>query len=521
MNAYLIRTLARNELRLRTRRLSTVFVLLAIVALGWLMIPDPARGYALMSVADSRVLYTSSAMAIGSATFGGILFGLAGFYLVRGRMSEDIRSGAAAVIAATPVGNGLFLFGRWLGAVLTLASLAFAFMLTMMALQLLRGEGAVQPLIYLQSYLLVLLPTVLFSASCAILFDSVGPLMGKAGDLLYFFLWVAQLSLLAIAEQARGAAPLLLLIDFSGMVTTMKAVTLQLGSEHISLGGGDFDPTVPVTVLPALLWTVPMTLARIGSAMLAMLPLLPAVLLFHRFSPDKVRVSRSRKRRSPVAVADQLLRPLARLVQPLFRLAARVPGTAGQVLAEVALTLAASPSAIAALLAALLLSGVAPSAALPGVLGALAVAWGVLVCSISTRDYDGALEDMTGAVGGGIGRRFLRQYGAAVLLGLMFMGTVALRWSFTDPLRALALLAGIASMAALACMLGRCTRSARSFLSLFLFWVYVAANARVAPMLDAFGFNGVANVQSITAWLCAGALALAAAYAWNLRMGRP
>jgi hypothetical protein len=67
-------------------------------------------------------------------------------------------------------------------------------------------------------------------------------------------------------------------------------------------------------------------------------------------------------------------------------------------------------------------------------------------------------------------------------------------------------------------MLGRCTRSARAFLALFLFWVYVAFNARTAPMLDAFGFNGVANVQSMTAWLCAGALAMAAAYAWNRRI---
>lgn len=517
MNGYLIQTLALNELRLRTRRLSTMFVLLAIIALAWLMIPDTSRGYTLMSVQDSRVLYTSSAIAIGSATFGGMLFGLAGFYLVRGRMGEDIRSGAAAVIGATPVGNAMFLFGRWLGAVLTLASLAFAFMLTMMALQLLRGEGAINPLIYLQCYVLVLLPTILFSASCAILFDSVGPLMGKAGDVLYFFMWIAQLSLMAAADQIDMATPVLLAIDFSGMVSTMKAVTLHLGTKHISLGGGDFDPALPTTVLPALLWTVPMTLARGASAVLATLPLLPAVLLFHRFSPDKVRVSRSRKRRSPLEVANQWLRPLARLVQPLFRLAAALPGTTGQVVADVALTLATSPSAVAALLAVMALSLFAPAAALPGVLCGAAAAWGVLVCSISTRDYDGAVEDMTGAVAGGVSRRFLRQYGAAVLLGFLFTGIVALRWAASMPLQAAAVAAGVLSMAALAGMLGRCTRSARTFLALFLFWVYLSVNVRVAPMIDVFGFNGVANAQSMLAWLCAGGLALAAGYAWNRR----
>jgi hypothetical protein len=42
------------------------------------------------------VLYTSSALALGSASMASLLFGLAGFYLLRGRMAEDLRSGLAA-----------------------------------------------------------------------------------------------------------------------------------------------------------------------------------------------------------------------------------------------------------------------------------------------------------------------------------------------------------------------------------------------------------------------------------------
>ena len=54
-----------------------------------------------------------------------------------------------------------------------------AFMLTMLALHALRGDGPPEPLVYLQTHALLLLPMVFFAAGCAILFDSWAPLMGK------------------------------------------------------------------------------------------------------------------------------------------------------------------------------------------------------------------------------------------------------------------------------------------------------------------------------------------------------
>jgi hypothetical protein len=45
MSAQALRTLALLEARLRLRRLSTLVTLLAVVALSWLMISDPAGGY--------------------------------------------------------------------------------------------------------------------------------------------------------------------------------------------------------------------------------------------------------------------------------------------------------------------------------------------------------------------------------------------------------------------------------------------------------------------------------------------
>ena len=147
-----VKALALNEVRLRMRRTSTLVTLLAVVVLSWMMIVDPAGGSALITVGGAPVLYTSSALAIGSASLGTILFGLGGFYLVRGRIAEDIRSGTGSVIGATPVGNALFVFSRWLGSVAFLGALVLAFMSTIMVLHAVRGHGAIEPLIYLQNY---------------------------------------------------------------------------------------------------------------------------------------------------------------------------------------------------------------------------------------------------------------------------------------------------------------------------------------------------------------------------------
>ena len=510
-------TLARNEVRLRMRRSSTIVALLAVVAMSWAMIADPASGNALLVLGKARVLYTSSALALGSAVLAAFLFGLGGFYLVRGRMSEDIRSGAGGVIGATPVANSLFLAGRWLGGVAYLSALVGAFMLTMMALHLVRGDGPVQPLVYLQTYAVLLMPMIFFTVSCAILFDSVARLMGKGGDVLFFFVWVAQFTVMTQAGKA-GADPFAMLFDFSGTGIAVLAIKAQLHTTNFQVGASAFDPALAPLVLPSMLWSGQAMLVRTLSALAGLLPLLPAIALFHRYSPDKVNVSAARRRRSPLAVVNGLLRPVSVLARPLFALAARLPGMAGQVAGEVALSFAIAPSALLAAPALAIAALVVEARLLPAVLMAAAAFWGILVSDLSSRDYAAGTGDMTGAVGGGVARRYLRQYAATLVLGLVFTGAVALRWSFSAPHLALALLAGLAALGALASLFGRTSRSARLFVALFLFWFYVALNVRKVPRLDVVGFNGVADAASAAMYAAIAAAALAIGYAINRRV---
>jgi hypothetical protein len=512
---HMIKTLALNEIRLRSRRLSTIFALFGIVALSWFMIVDPVTGKSMLVTNQSRVLYNSAALAIGSASLIAPFFALIGFYLVRGRMAEDVRSGVGGVIASTSVRNASFLFSRWLGGVVYLTMLIVGFASTILVLHLLRGQGPIEPLIYLKTYALVLLPMIFFAVSCATFFDSVVLLMGKAGDVLYFVAWVMQISLIGDMDKSTlGQLSSLVVFDFTGIATSVFSITSQFSSKAISIGASKFDPSLPVHTL-VFYWPLKLVLFRCATAVLALLPLLPAIFLFHRFSPDKVKMSSVRKRRSPLEILNGWFRPLAKQVQPLFKLAAALPSTAGQILSEVALTLVNSPFSILALVFFTGAAALVGRSSLFGVLNFAIVFWGVLICDISTRDFQSGLEAISGAVKGGAGRRYWRQFSATFVLGLMFTGVVLLRWLVLEPGLALALVLGLLSLSAVATMLGRCSRAPRTFMVLFLFWIYVCTQASKIAIIDAVGFNGVANAESMLWQLKIGVFAFALGYVYN------
>jgi hypothetical protein len=511
--------LAANEVRLRLRRLSSLVTVLAVVAVTWAMISDVRDGKTLMMVHGARVLYTSSALALGSAIMASLLFSLAGFYLARGRTGEDLRSGIGGVIGATPAGNALLVVSRWLGAVGSLVLLLGAIMLTTFACHLLRGEAPLQPLVYLETYALMMLPMAMFAASCAVLCDSWGPLMGKGGDLLYFIVWMLLLSLGAAVDEGSRASSLAWL-DFTGLANAMEGLRGQVGTESLGIGMMPFDAALAPVELPRSMWTAEMVRARLLSAALAPLPLLLAVLLFHRFSPDRVKAGKARRRRSPLALLNGWLRPLARGVQPLMQLAARIPGPFGQVLADCALVLMTAPSAILALAICIAGGLVLPAAVLPGLLAGAVAFWGILCSESGTRDAGAGCEGLSAAVPGGAPRRFLRQWGAALLLGLLFTGAVALRWSVADPVRAFALVAGVSALAGCAALFGLLSRTPRLFLGLLLFGFYVAIQAKGVAMMDVVGFHGDATAASAATFLAAGLATVAAGIAWSRRKAR-
>ena len=291
-----------NEVRLRSRRLSSLFALLLMVAISWSMIPDPQSGMVMMALDDARVAYTSSALAFGSASQASFLLSLICFYLLRGRMSEDIRTGIGSIIATSSIKNSVFIISRWLGGVAYILMLMLAFMAVILVLHLVRGEGGIQIEIYLLTYFLFFLPMAFATSAFAILFDSIPFLMGKVGDIIYFIFWVIQIGWLGAAISTNGLIGngiFCLLLDFNGFGAMVSVFKFHLNTTSFSLGYSDFNAALKPIILPSFLWTYQIVFLRLLSAFVAMIPLLIAMPFFHRFSPDKVKASLVRERRSP------------------------------------------------------------------------------------------------------------------------------------------------------------------------------------------------------------------------------
>jgi hypothetical protein len=515
VSAVVYRALVLNEWRLRSRRISSLVILLAVVAVSWLMVLDPKTGMAMMVTHKQRFVYDSQALAFATGLIASMLFGLAGFYLARGRSQEDLRCGTAAVLAATPVSNAQLLGARWLGAFCFLMSLGTVLMLTIWVLQLVRGEGPLQPLPYLQMLVLGLAPGLMLCASLAVLADAWAPLMGKRGDALYWLFWVAQFAFMPVMlEQGTVRLSGWQVFDIVGASPMLVALSRLLDVSSISVGGGPFDAALPLLHMPEGLWSHELVALRMGSMMLALLPLVPAVLRFHRYAPDLVKL-RSRNARWRLVAALQwllhpLMWPLLGVLRMLMRAAAWLPGLPGRWLADVSLVLLSQPLLALVMLVCAVASAVVPVEQLPALLAVLLGGWGVAVADVSSRDLQSGTLALACAVPGGAWERSWRQGLAAFGLGLLLSLPGLGRWWADEPARALAGTAGLLFFSAAAALLGRLTQGSRSFLALFLFALYLGLQKTGLAGLDLLGLSGDAQPGGALGYALAGALGFAA-----------
>ena len=93
------------------------------------------------------------------------------------------------------------------------------------------------------------------------------------------------------------------------------------------------------------------------------------------------------------------------------------------------------------------------------------------------------------------------KFGAAALLALLFCLPPALRIAFGAPGSALSLVMAAGFMAALATALGFLTRTPKTFMGVFLLFVYLVLNGATVPALDFAGWNGVATGRTRAGYL--------------------
>lgn len=507
-----IKTTVVNELRLRLRRLSTLVSLFAVIVMTWLIIPDPKTGMTLIAVKEARALYDSNTLALGSAVMASLLLALGGFYLVRGRMTEDLRYGTGALLASTAMSNRLFLYSRWCANVAFLLTLLLVFTLTMFVLHGLRGEAPLHITTYLKMYAGVMGPSILFISAMAVLFDSIPFLMGRAGDILYFFFWTLSISTFAGMNEGKVMDyHWLMMFDYSGIATMVVSVTQGFSTDSVSVGMSDFNTALAPVIMPGQVWSAKLLILRTIAACLSVIPLWLATLFFHRFNPDRVKV-KSAKKSGRWAFLNRWSRPLVRFVYPVLHVAARLPSLPRQVLSDFALTLIRQPIAIALLLVCLLVSSFVGRQQLTDFIIVLAAIWGVLISDLITHDSESGTTGLQAVLEGGAMRHLSRHFLGALTLGLAFCAPTIIRLAMYSPHTLLSLLTGLFFLSSWASLLGLLTKGSRTYLSLYLFGLYLALNMKGVPEMNFIGFYGPALPVVVLGYAAAGLAAISLAY---------
>jgi hypothetical protein len=494
------------DVRIRFRRLSTlvIFLLLSAVAYAW--VPDPSTGRALMQINGRRALYNSAAVGMATAALACIFVGMVGFYVTSNAIGRDARSRCGFVIASTNVSSLEYLFGKFAGNVVFLATFTLGFMGSSMAMLLVRGEAPLQPLLFAKQYALIIPPTIVIVSALALLFESVPFLSGRFGEVAYFFVWVALCGVAAHALEQNGASPLFGAMDVSGLGYLIATTKKHLHTTQMSIGASNFDASKSVFVFEGLTLDQEWVLPRILSFLMPLPLILLAWAFFHRFDPVRVK-TKTAKQSGWLARINMLFKPLTRASMLLV---ANGSGASllRSALADAILTVTATPVLALVVIGTSIAALAAPlQASMPIVVAAM----GIAIADVACR------EARSGATALAFAAPLLKpRFVAFKLLSALFVlapfTAAPIVRMLGNPKMLIAFLCGTLFLAAAATLLGIISGNAKTFIVLFLtFWYAVVNDKGANPGFDFAGFNGSATPAVIGAYFLAALAILAAA----------
>jgi hypothetical protein len=509
----------RADFRIRFRRVSTVIVFLLLSAFAYLWIPAPSTGRTLIQINGQRAIYNSGAIGMGTASLAMIFVGLFGFYVISNAVRRDVITRCGVIAASTPMRSGEYLLGKFLGNLTFLATFVVGFMLSSMAMLLVRGEARIEPLVFMGQYLLLTPPAIVFVSAIAVLFESIRWLSGKLGDVLYFFLWMTVIGLVVANETSKGGINWARCFDFTGFGFMIDQMQRTLHTESVSIGASSFDPAKPTVVFPGLRltgeWAVPRLISLV--APLALLPI--AALFFHRFDPVRTKQISGKGRRNWIGKIQNLFKPLSRRAVKLLTLPGRGGSFLGAMWTDALLTLTLLPFAFVAFVAITIASIFAPPAGLlPVVFAVLAV----IVSDVATRDNRNGTVASLRAV------PLLREHylwwklGSTLLLSVLLCLAPLLRTISHGGLALAALIVGLVLAASTATALGVLTANPKTFIVGFLtFWYIVVNDKGASPKLDFAGFYGRSTPNTIVLYTAISVIAIMVAqFFYRARLAR-
>jgi hypothetical protein len=491
----------KTDFLLRFRRPSTAVIFLILCVAAYLWIPDPSSGKALIQVDQRRALYNSIALAIGTSTIFCLLMGLFGYYLVSNSIKRDIQTRTGFILASTTLRNSEYLAGKFIGNIVFLSSITIGFLLSSMIMQLIRGEAPLEPLTFILFYALMVPPLLVFISTIAIIFESTKFLSGKFGDVLYFMVWISLMVFTAIGSEHKHYPNFASYFDSMGMGYLFGQMKTFLGSDSLSIGSTKYDMTKTPFVISGFSfrseWIVPRLISLVWTIPLLLIPLAR----FHRFNPDRIKATFRRIHHGFIGKINALVKPLSGLITaPFLRIlnAGNKQSFIRCVAAEILLTLQIYPAATVLIIFFtiffLLLSPSAIQNKLPLAFAAMVV----VLADMATREKTVGTMPVVFAAPG-LRRNFVFwKLVTAIILALAFTWIAVLKLLFVQPFGALALVGGTIFAAALATALGILTSNPKTFIVLFLFFLYLVMNdGGHNPFFDFAGWFNQATISVV------------------------
>ena len=488
MSGQILAALAVADFRERTRRPAYLVTLAAAVVLGYLALPPASSLYVIMNAGGYRGIYDSAYAGTATALAGGLWLMLAGFYVVRGTIDRDQRTGVGQILAATPLRNAGYLTGKFLSNLLVLASMAAVLAVTALALQLARGESrTVDTGALLLPFALFTLPVLALTAAAAVLFDALPVLRGGLGNIAWFFVWM-------ICVIAGNGAPL------GGMGAVTASMHAAMAAQHLpsagefSVGFTKVDHALRTFTWHGLEPSGGLITSRIILVIVAaVLAAVPAI-WFSRFDPAR---GRPRREGAPVPGGETLGAPAPAPGQtarptppPAYRPLPPPAGTrpvlaAGRLLAgEARILVQGTPlwwwlvaATINAASLAVPASIVKPAGASTALLLSAAWIWPALIWSrLGTQRHENGLDTLLGAYPGAF-RQVAAEWAAGfVLTAVTGFGPLLRMAASGDGQGVAAWIPGALFIPALALMLGTASRTHRMFQAPYVILWYAAVN---------------------------------------------
>jgi len=287
--------LVRADFLERVRRYKFLVTLAAAVYLGYACY----AGQVVIRLDEYGGVYNSAWLGCLMTLIATVFLSLIGFYIVKNAILRDEVTRVGQILATTPMTKTFYTLAKTISNFAVLGSMVAVMAGAAVVMQLTKGEVAhIDWRQLLSPFVLFALPAMAFTASLAVLFETLPVLRGGAGNVIYFFVWTALLATpVGTLDKTGPVNREAYFTDFTGIVSVMGQMQQDLRQIDPAYRNGTALTIGDTKTSKKFLWnglrgSLPLYLSRVACVMAAIAVALLAAVFFHRFDPAREWVQR-------------------------------------------------------------------------------------------------------------------------------------------------------------------------------------------------------------------------------------